>query len=746
MLPHSFAPLQPTAFNLVLLLEMAELLQYQALPDPARFIRLLKVERLLRLQRTLPVCRLQQYELVHAPPYRALSYCWGKPVPDDLDHLPDDADSVIKTEELRAIDDWNERKWQAKINGKDFNIARNLRDALHMLANHYCGSWIWIDAICIDQTNILEQNSQVASMAEIYCSAIEVIVWLGEEDETAGDAFCLVNHIYQSLVPYIIQHDGNPREIQVAHLLQHNKHPGVWSGVKMDPIPNRWRSSWYEFLRRSWFRRVWTVQEYALAKEVVFRCGSLSYQNDAIAATVSYYQNVFWNHLVQDSLPSLSSGNDIIRHLAELRGLCIEGVYWNEEDQTRLEQAHGGNYRPAWLLILMVKTQGRAATNPRDRVYGIMGMLERLVSRMPGNFGPPYPNIDYAVDVETLSVQVARFALSCLPYLSYLSMVSYRQDFPADQPRLPSWAIDLAHPATYDCFAWHSRSGRVCYDVSKGAQTDTDSLRRLRKFYSDPDEMGLRGILFDSVAIVPVVDFTTHSTGCQLAYAVDKILQACRYLAKNDTVTGQTSVEDVWRTLIGNVATEYPAGAETAQFFRAWLSLAIASIYLPSENPADDEERDIVKDMWSIFESLDALHSGYGEHVADCLPTVDSLEHLARGIRPIGTEWANNLSQPANEYKRLMKTRGRQLVISERGWLALVPAGSRRGDQIVIFEGAKVPFVARIHDAPNLGTETKIKALQIIGEAYVHGIMNGEVVEDFEKDGGSVPWKNLLII
>jgi hypothetical protein len=37
----------------------------------------------------------------------------------------------------------------------------------------------WVDALCIDQNNIPEKNSQVSKMKEIYEGAKKIVVWLG---------------------------------------------------------------------------------------------------------------------------------------------------------------------------------------------------------------------------------------------------------------------------------------------------------------------------------------------------------------------------------------------------------------------------------------------------------------------------------------------------------------------------------------------------------------------------------------
>jgi hypothetical protein len=62
----------------------------------------------------------------------------------------------------------------------------------------------------------------------------------------------------------------------------------------------------------------------------------------------------------------------------------------------------------------------------------------------------------------------------------------------------------------------------------------------------------------------------------------------------------------------------------------------------------------------------------------------------------------------------------RKPFISSGGYVGLVPAHSRPGDIVCIIFGAIVPFVLR-----DVGKEE----YQLIGEAYVFGIMDGEFVE-----------------
>ncbi|KIN02711.1 hypothetical protein OIDMADRAFT_119868, partial [Oidiodendron maius Zn] len=87
------------------------------------------------------------------PKYEALSYEWGSLLPS----------------------------YNLIINGAPFSIRKNLHDALISLRNQREGRVLWIDAICINQTDDAEKSQQVQIMHLIYSKADRVIGWLGEE-------------------------------------------------------------------------------------------------------------------------------------------------------------------------------------------------------------------------------------------------------------------------------------------------------------------------------------------------------------------------------------------------------------------------------------------------------------------------------------------------------------------------------------------------------------------------------------
>jgi hypothetical protein len=119
----------------------------------------LKHIRVLHIQPGLPTdplrCHLQIISIGkdHVP-FDALSYVWGK------EYHP----TTIQ------------------LCGEPHRVTVNLYSALKSLRKIDNAYIIWIDALCINQTDLDERSYQVGLMQEIYCNAESVVAWLGESD------------------------------------------------------------------------------------------------------------------------------------------------------------------------------------------------------------------------------------------------------------------------------------------------------------------------------------------------------------------------------------------------------------------------------------------------------------------------------------------------------------------------------------------------------------------------------------
>jgi hypothetical protein len=162
----------------------------------------------IRLLRLLPSstnlqniqCELFEYPLHNSDkssrPYEALSYVWGS----------------------------EEKPKSIIVDGKKFYITESLYKALLQLQDHSCSRTIWIDAICINQENNEEKETQIPFMAEIYAKASSVVVWLGPADDDSDVALEAIRLV-----------GANLGKVSKANI--------------QEPIKN--------LLQRQWFRRAW---------------------------------------------------------------------------------------------------------------------------------------------------------------------------------------------------------------------------------------------------------------------------------------------------------------------------------------------------------------------------------------------------------------------------------------------------------------------------------------------------------
>jgi hypothetical protein len=72
------------------------------------------------------------------------------------------------------------------LDGFDVEVTENLAVALRSLRQRESARTLWIDAICINQTDNSEKDIRVAAMGAVYESAGTVIVWAGPESNSCG--------------------------------------------------------------------------------------------------------------------------------------------------------------------------------------------------------------------------------------------------------------------------------------------------------------------------------------------------------------------------------------------------------------------------------------------------------------------------------------------------------------------------------------------------------------------------------
>jgi len=319
-------------------------------------------------------CRMEHHPLDQAPEYEAISYTWGD----------------------------NSRTQEILIDGCRFKITQNAYDSLYNRSFYARTVRVWIDSICIDQEDPIEKAKQVRLMTKIYKQASQVIVFLGNRPDAH-----MINDVLDELNRRRKWYDDSVlgEELHREYILQ-------------EASP-RWQA-FLNFLDQPWFGRIWVLQEVAVAKTVHAIYGN---------------RYIDWETLVE-----------VLRtFISEISADCQSLLYSAENYNTRQvsnapayasimttinQLLQEGESLP--LSILLQLTHRFKATDPRDKLFALMGMSD------PASCGPV--QIDYTKDVLSLYREIARYIFIRERGLSSLHNAGIGS--PRSLTDLPSWVPD----------------------------------------------------------------------------------------------------------------------------------------------------------------------------------------------------------------------------------------------------------------------------------------------------------------
>jgi hypothetical protein len=142
---------------------------------------------------------------------------------------------------------WGNEEDQGKIfvEGIERHVTANLCRALRSIRHESKELPLWVDAVCINQQNSKERSQQVRFMGSIYAAARSTIIYLGESDEESDWAIEALRDVSSAVTsPGGLLYDESIKNCIVSSLLS-----------------------------RTWFTRVWVLQELALSQNPIIQCG-----------------------------------------------------------------------------------------------------------------------------------------------------------------------------------------------------------------------------------------------------------------------------------------------------------------------------------------------------------------------------------------------------------------------------------------------------------------------------------------
>lgn len=329
--------------------------------------------------------------------YDALSYTWGDPT--NPRHLL-----------------YQDRK---------LPITRNLDIALRSLRYSEIPRWLWVDAVCIDQSNHEEKAHQIGLMRSIYFNSEQTICFIGEEAHESRRIIELAEQVARKVKESAALSQGI-----AARESDENRICGFILGLEPKFLEEAYSRSESEILMdrqlqsclmqiiiRPYFRRAWTIQEFIIPPKVTLLCGNcaLSWYGLWYLVSLAYVYNMTYQEKAQES--------DVC--INQIRNRCRQRATWWIKGPQHLQD-----------MLNWMRTS--EATLPADKVYAVLP----LAGSATDSEGKSALHVDYSEPVCITYTRFARFIIEHgdAPRLLYdASRNFHSMNSTAD---LPSWVPD----------------------------------------------------------------------------------------------------------------------------------------------------------------------------------------------------------------------------------------------------------------------------------------------------------------
>jgi hypothetical protein len=589
-------------------MENAVRFRYEPLPKDNNKRSSTRLLQLLPGSKEEPIkCGVVNINLYDKPDYEALSYCWGNPA------------NTIRIH-----------------SGKEYiEVTRNLHDALVQLRNEDNSRILWVDAICINQDDHGERSQQVGIMRQIYKQAKKTLVWLGPETEDTATAF--------ELIPYLLEvfsevFHGKPRPIRLdLGILEHPKIKQVYQQLRLfEPF--------ICLEQRPYFSRIWIIQELAV-----------SYNNVALfwgqycLSWEEYFAAAYTFACFEIRKPNIH------KPLGAFLELVVPALQLAASDTTTL-------------ITLLEKYRRQESTNPRDKVFALLGIAG---SKDISSLGC---KVDYSISVVEVYTNLAKSYIQRDGNLDILSYVQYGPGIPDLPSWVPDWTsqgempINFRVPNLSDIRSNHyARSDNGCaISISMDGKT-----------------LNGKGIVFDEIARISGLIDERWGGGCCNAHIWERVAE----LKERSTyVTGGTAMDAFFITQL--------AGCSKSLYNR--LKGRLQELWEEAKRHTPEK----------------AIHGSIN------LSNTEGSQQKRIRLLPVDDKETGEIE--ALLTSSLRYTKRRRFATTTRGYYGLMPAQATLGDKIVILKGGNYPFVLRSHK----------QSWNLVGECYLHGVMNGRLIDE----------------
>jgi hypothetical protein len=611
--------------------------------DRTQFANIAPMKRIASLQ---PFHELQRFTWGD---FASLSYVWG-----------DQSDTRI-----------------ILVNNKQVNITANLESALRqfrsegLFVNRF---WLWVDALCINQSDLKERAKEVQRMKDIYGASWTVIAWLGETSESSDAGLQLLRDMTA------FREAGCEGELEVR-LGQDPCFLGstCWKGL-------------HQLVNRNYWKRLWIIQEVVMGGfSVLVKCGSSTLDWETFCKGIAVLQEFLW--LAKDRCL-----REDIRE-RESQAWQTTSAHLIYQDLSVLHQTPlSENPRQAFarLLDLAISVE---CTDPRDKVYALLGLFPNEVACL---IHPDY----------TLS-PAAVYTMAAYTFMeAYFNLDLLRESNPWGQAGCPSWVPDW----TWTGRGRHSRVSQPLWGPAY--------------LFPPPQQEAEPYTASGDAGPKAMIDDLGHAN-CQ-GFIVDKISGlGAREMGYFDWDHGSRLSPQNWRSAYGDFQATGEALVNTLVHGRVRSGQRPgpqhnALLHLPST----------FEEAWPQFHYRGwRWLSGQEGYYFRWEGFREAMECFSLGDWRFGDFFDNHIPDDADEYVYTevyacaeRSSMRRRFMTTDKGFMGWAPGNMyggptdqvRLGDLIVIVLGCSTPLVIRPYG----------DTFQVLGEAYVQGLMDGEAMRE----------------
>jgi len=538
---------------------------------------------------------------------------------------------------------------------------------------HTKEAYIWADALCINQEIASEKASQVRLMARSYRTAQMVPVWLGQADKDTKYAIACLNKIAQSR-----------NEIVQVGLTN------IFSDLRVLQIV-------YGLYLRPWKRRIWVIQEVALAAHVHVMCGRDDISWKDLMMVTELFNTIPPPRFHRDLLTY--GGDHTCTHQPAALGIVRSGF-----------QLSNGKPNMCLFEVLSLSRSFEFADR-RDRIFSLL-----IIAAEYPRPGFNVPEVDYEASIAHVYNLTMRRILDDRGSLAVLSWAPRVGCVSHISKKLPSWVPD--------------------FSTSRKGIPDLDSTCVCKEHSSSPQAhfnasggLVCQLVPFLNAGASPILQmqvlwFDTVSTP-GAAHPPDRVSSFASWLNTAAQLvpeykTGEPLSKVIMYTLLSgrdhkleHLDDQSPNMA-TLQVL--WKDLVCFVLRALSQKGCADDYASAIRSLVSV-ETKDA---------GNWLPSEVAVESYQNGLEPGQPNPKNRVIEAADENRSVRmgvghSTLHKNLFTTESGYIGLEKEGIEHGDRICIAPGSNVPFMVR---------RTMYNRSRLVGEAYIHGIMFGEVITE----------------